>query len=124
MKFSELIYNEDNLPEEIKLKSESHTPKIEAPEKVKKGELVTIKVKVGPHPNEITHSIKKIELWFYEEGRQFNPIHLATVELEPGYGEPQLEVKAKLKKSGIIYALSYCNLHGYWEARKKIIVEE
>jgi len=124
MKFSEIIYNEENLPEQVKLKSESHTPKIEAPEKIKKGEKITIKVKVGPHPNEVAHSIKKIELWFYEEGRVFNPIHLSTIELEPGYGEPELEVKVKLEKSGIIYALSYCNLHGYWESRKKIIVEE
>ncbi|HIQ51388.1 MAG TPA: desulfoferrodoxin [Nautiliaceae bacterium] len=124
MKFGDTIYNEENINESVKIKSESHTPRIEVPEKVKKGEKVTIKVRVGPHPNEVNHSIKKIELWFYEKDRVFNPIHLSTVELEPGYGEPELEIKVKLSKSGIIYALSYCNLHGYWEARKEIIVEE
>ena len=121
MKFKELIYDKDS--EAAKLKGETHLPKIEAPEKAKKDEPVSIKVKVGPHPNELTHSIKKIELWFYEKDRPFNPIHLATIELEPGYGEPEIEIKAKLKKSGKIYALAYCNLHGYWENEKDIEIE-
>ncbi|BEP18537.1 class II SORL domain-containing protein [Pyrofollis japonicus] len=122
-KFGELIYTKET-GGPVATKAESHTPKLEAPDKVKKGEPFTVKVKVGPHPNEPQHSIRRIELWFYEEGRTFNPIRLASIELEPVYAEPEVTITIKLQKSGTIYALAYCNLHGVWEERKDITVEE
>ena len=121
--FGELIYTPAK-PGEAASKAETHTPKIEAPEHVKKGEPFKIRISVGPHPNQPAHSIRSIEVWFYEEGRPFNPIRLATVELEPGYAEPTIEITVRLEKSGTIYALSYCNLHGIWENHKEIKVEE
>ncbi len=121
-KFGELIYTEE-ASGPAAAKKETHMPRIEAPDRVRKGEPFRVTIRVGPHPNEAAHSIRRVELWFTEEGRQFNPIHIATIFLEPGYGEPEVTVTVKLEKSGTLHALAYCNLHGVWEARKEIRVE-
>ncbi len=122
-KFGELIYTPETASGEAISKVESHTPKIEAPDKVRAGEPFTVKITVGPHPNTVEHSIREIHLYFYEEGRAFNPVHIGSARFAPEYMEPQLVVTLRLKKSGTLYALAYCNLHGVWEARKEIIVE-
>jgi len=122
-KFGDLIYSPEQASGEAISKVETHTPKIDAPEKVKANEPFEIKIYVGPHPNQVAHSIRTIKVYFEEEGRGFNPVHIATVQLEPEYAEPKLTLTAKLKKSGVLYVLEYCNLHGLWEARKEIKVE-
>ena len=121
-RFGELIYTED-VSGPAAAKKETHMPRIEAPDTVKKGEPFRVTIRVGPHPNEPGHSVRRIEVWFAEEGRQFNPVHVATLILEPGYGEPEVTLTLRLEKSGTLYALAYCNLHGVWEARKEIRVE-
>ena len=123
-KFKELIYTQEEAPEQVISKAETHTPKIEAPDVVKKGEPFEVKVKVGPHEMKAQHSIRYVELWFYEEGRTFNPVKLTTIVWEPEYTAAEASVKVVLKKSGTLYAIAYCNLHGLWEARKEIKVEE
>ena len=80
-------------------KRESHTPKIEVPDKVKPDEAVMVKVIVGPHPNTMEHSIRWIQVYFVEEGRAFNPINLAKVSLNPG--------SAVLGRNSNITALGY-----------------
>lgn len=121
--FGDIIYSQEKAPQEVISKAETHTPKIEAPDKVKAGEPFEVKIFVGPHPNEVQHSIRWIELYFYEEGRAYNPIFIARIDLAPVYAEPDVKLKIKLQKSGTLYALEYCNLHGVWEARKEIKVE-
>jgi len=121
--FGELIYTPEQAPKEVISKAETHTPKIEAPDKVKAGEPFKVTIKVGPHPNTVEHSIRWIEVYFYEEGRTYNPITIAKIDLAPEYAEPDITLTLKLKKSGVLYALEYCNLHGVWEARKEIKVE-
>ncbi|MEM2022029.1 MAG: class II SORL domain-containing protein [Zestosphaera sp.] len=122
--FCELIYSPERAPGEAITKIETHTPRIEAPDTVKVNEAFEVRILVGPHPNTVEHSIRRIELYFFEEGRPFNPLRLATVELEPIYSEPDVKLKIKLKKSGVIYAVEYCNIHGLWEARKEIKATE
>ena len=119
----ELIYTPEKASGEAISKVESHTPKIGVPDKVKAGEPFEVRIKVGPHPNTVQHSIRWIEVYFYEEGRGFNPIHLATITLTPEYAEPDVTLRLRLSKGGTIYALQYCNLHGVWEGRKEIKVE-
>ncbi len=119
-RFSELIYASETAKGQAITKAETHTPKIEVPEQIKPGEPFTVRVGVGPHPNTVQHSIRRIELYYYEEGRPFNPVRLVTIDLEPGYAEPKLEITLKLEKPGTLYAIAYCNLHGLWEARKEI----
>jgi len=120
--FRELIYSPESASGEAAGKVESHTPKIDSPETVKADEVFEVRVSVGPHPNLVEHSIRKIEVYFYEEGRAFNPVKLAEFDFTPVYSEPDVRLKLKLKKSGAIYALGYCNLHGVWEGRREIKV--
>jgi superoxide reductase len=103
-------------------KRESHTPRIEAPASAKPEEPFMLKVSVGPHPNTVEHSIRWIHLFFYEEGRAFNPINLGKFSFNPGTTDPEVTAKVKLMKSGVIHAVEYCNLHGLWSAKKEIRV--
>ncbi len=121
--FGKLIYTQEEAPQQVISKAETHTPKIEAPDTVKAGEPFKVTIKVGPHEMRDVHSIRRVELYIYEEGRAFNPIHVATVEFGPEYTEPEVTLTLKLKKNSVLYAVSYCNLHGLWEARKEIKVE-
>ena len=120
--FGSLIYTPETASGEAISKIESHTPKIEAPESVKADQTFEVKVTVGPHPNTVEHSIRRIEVYFYEEGRPFNPVLLSSTNLTPVYAEPNVKVASKLNKSGTIYAIEYCNIHGVWEGRKEIKV--
>lgn len=122
-KFVEQVYTEEKLAGPAAEKRESHLPKVEAPEKVRKGEPFQVKIRVGPHPNKPEHSIRRVEVWFTEEGRAFNPVRIASIELEPVYAEPEITLTVKVEKSGTLHVLAYCNLHGVWEADKEIKVE-
>jgi len=122
-RLGDVIYSKEKVPPEVASKAEAHIPKIEAPDRVKSGQEFQLKVSVGPHPNTVEHSIRWIEIYLYEEGRVFNPIHIARIEFAPGYTVPEVVVKLRLERKCIIYAVSYCNLHGVWEARKEIDVE-
>lgn len=121
-KLGNLIYTPETASGEAISKVETHTPRIEAPDTVKAGEPFYVKVSVGPHPNTVQHSIRWVEVYFKEEGRPFNPVMLARVVFEPEYSEPEVTLKVTLKKSGVIYAVEYCNLHGLWEGRKEVKV--
>ena len=115
-KLGEIIYSSDVKEGPAVGKVESHVPRIEIK---KEGEYYEVTVHVEPHPNTSAHSIRWIEVYFFEEGREFNPVSLGRFEFEPEFVEPYIVIKAKLRK-GSIYALVYCNLHGLWENRVKI----
>lgn len=116
------IYTYDMAAGEALGKRESHTPKIEAPAKAKADESIVVKVSVGPHPNTVEHSIRWVAVFFYEEGRAFNPLTLAKVSFNAPTTEPEVTLKVKLSKSGVIHALEYCNLHGLWSGKKAITI--
>jgi superoxide reductase len=120
--FGELIYTFDNAAGEALGKRESHTPKIEAPAKVKPDEVFEVKVTVGPHPNMVEHSIRWIAVYLNEEGRAFNPVSLSNVSFTPVQAQPEVTLKLKLQKGGVIHAVEYCNLHGLWSGKKEIRV--
>jgi len=121
--FGSLIYTPETASGEAISKVESHTPKIEVPRTVKKNEPFKVRISVGPHPNSVEHSIRRIEVYFYEEGRAFNPVMLAAIDLTPVYMEPEIELTLKLGTSGTLFVIEYCNLHGLWEARAEIKAE-
>jgi superoxide reductase len=104
-------------------KREGHTPKIDAPAKVKPDEVFDLKVTVGPHPNTVEHAIRWIMVTLEEEGRAFNPVVLAKVSLTPVSAQPEIVLKVKLQKGGVIHAVEYCNLHGLWAGKKEIKVQ-
>jgi len=120
--FGKMIYTPETASGEAISKVESHTPKITAPDTVTAGQPFEVRVTVGPHPNTVEHSIRRIEVYLHEESRPFNPVFLTAVNLVPIYCEPDIRLNLKLNKGGTIYAVEYCNLHGLWEGRKAIKV--
>ncbi len=118
-------------------KQEKHSPVIEAPEKVKKGEPVKITVSVGkeiPHPNTTSHHISWIEVYFLPDGEKF-PHEIGRFEFTAHgasaqgpdtstvYTVPEVTVTFRTEKSGTILAASYCNIHGLWENSKELKVQ-
>jgi len=115
-----LIYTPETATGEAITKVETHTPKIDVPATVNAGKAFEARITVGPHPNTLEHSIRRIEVYLGEENRPFNPVLLATVDLTPLYSDPDVKLSLKISKSGTLYAVGYCNLHGLWEGRKEI----
>ena len=118
-------------------KQEKHVPAIEAPDKIKKGEAITITVSVGkqiPHPNTTEHHIRWIEVYFLPLGEKF-PYQIGKFEFTAHgestqgpntstvYTQPIVIYTFKTEKSGTIFASSYCNIHGLWESSKGLDVE-
>ena len=118
-------------------KSEKHVPVIESPDSVKAGEKFTVRASVGkevPHPNTTEHHIRWIHLFFQPEGEKFTfqlggfdfSVHGESTQGAnegPLYSEPDVQVIATLKKSGTLFAMSFCNIHGLWESSREIQVE-
>jgi superoxide reductase len=121
--FGNLVYTYDGAAGEALGKRESHTPKIEAPAKVKPDEPFDLKITVGPHPNTVEHSIRFIMVTLEESGRPFNPVLLGKVSFTPVTTQPEVVMKVKLQKGGVIHAVEYCNLHGFWAGKREIIVQ-
>ena len=118
-------------------KAEKHVPVIESPDKVKKGEFLSIKVSVGkeiPHPNTTAHHIRWIEVYFLPGGEKF-PYEIGKFEFSSHgestqgadtssvYTHPEVTIKYKTEKPGVIFASSYCNIHGLWQSSKEIEAE-
>ena len=99
-----------------------HLPIIECPDTVKSGEPFQVKIKVGevPHVSEEAHHIQWIEI---KTGENL----YSRVELVPVFSMP--EVTVTLKKAGkhrtsSIRVIERCNIHGLWETKKDIAVED
>ena len=98
---------------------EKHVPVIELSDCPECGGKV-VKVIVGkevPHPNTVEHHIKWIALFGVKDG---TAIHIATFDLGPTYGVP--EVTAHVNTDGLseLVAVEYCNIHGLWEGSLKL----
>ncbi len=111
-------------------KGEKHVPVIHAPNTVKAGEAFELKISIGDeikHPNTIEHHISWFKVFFHPEGAKF-PVELGTFKFTSHgeadtYNDPLALTQVKLNKSGTIYALSYCNIHGLWENSQEITVK-
>jgi superoxide reductase len=118
-------------------KSEKHVPVIEAPDKIKKGEILNLTVSVGkqiPHPNTSEHYIAWIEIYFLPKGEKF-PYQVGRFEFASHgasvqgpntstiYSQPYVNISFKTEKSGALLASSYCNIHGLWENSQELSVE-
>jgi superoxide reductase len=117
-------------------KKEKHVPAIEAPDSVKKGELVQVAVSVGKeiaHPNTTPHHIRWIEVYFQPEGAKF-PFQVARFDFTAHgespdgpdtstvYATPSVLCSFKTERAGTILASSYCNIHGLWENSQKLAI--
>lgn len=118
-------------------KAEKHVPCIDSPDKIKKGDVVTMTVGIGKeiaHPNTTEHHISWISVYFHPKGEKF-PVELGTFSFSAHgasaqgpntstvYTLPEVKTSFRTEKSGVILAVSYCNIHGLWESVKSIEVE-
>jgi superoxide reductase len=117
-------------------KSEKHSPVIDGPDSVTKGEFTKYTFSVGKevaHPNKTEHHIRWIDVYFYPDGEKF-PIHVGKTEFNAHgastngadtssvYTFHGADMSFKTDKPGTLIASSYCNIHGLWESSKKISV--
>lgn len=115
-------------------KSEKHVPVIECPDTVAADETFDVKVSLGKevaHPNTTEHHIRWIQLYFKPEGDKFayqvgNFEFCAHGESADGadkgpvYTNHSATASLKVKKSGVLMATAFCNIHGLWENSKSV----
>jgi superoxide reductase len=97
-----------------------HTPVVEAPLKVKKGEWFEVKVTVGkdiPHPNTKEHWIEWVSLWV-------NDLLAGQATFAPERTASEVTFRIRLEETAVLTAHAYCNLHGLWHSQElKVEVE-
>jgi superoxide reductase len=95
-----------------------HTPKIAAPDKVKRGEWFDVTITVGDggeHPALSEHFIRYIALYI-------NTAEIARVYLHPIYSLPKVTFTIALDEGGVLRAIEEPNHSAAWEASRKITV--
>jgi superoxide reductase len=95
-----------------------HTPKIVAPDSVKRGEWFNVTISVGAggqHPSLSEHSIRYIALYK-------DTVEIARTYLHPVYSSPTVTYTIALDEGGSLRAVAEPNHSAAWEASKKIQV--
>jgi superoxide reductase len=96
-----------------------HTPRIVAPDSVKRGQWFDVTVSTGAggdHPSLSEHSIRYIALYI-------NTAEIARVYLHPVYSFPKVTFTIALDEGGALRAIAEPNHSAGWEASKKIAVD-
>jgi superoxide reductase len=95
-----------------------HTPKITAPERVKRGEWFDVTITVGAeseHPSLSEHFVRYIALYI-------NSAEIARAYLHPVYSFPKVTFTIALDQGGALRAVEEPTHTAGWEASKKITV--
>jgi superoxide reductase len=95
-----------------------HTPKLTAPNSVKRGQWFDVTVLVGAggeHPSLSEHHVRYIAL--YKDTAE-----IARVYLHPVFSAPKVTFTISLDESGMLRALAEPTHSAAWEASKKISV--
>ena len=95
-----------------------HTPKLTAPDTVKRGQWFDVTVAVGAggeHPSLSEHHVRYIAL--YKDTAE-----IARVYLHPVFSAPKVTFTIALDESGTLRALAEPTHSAAWEASKKISV--
>jgi superoxide reductase len=95
-----------------------HTPKIVAPDSVKRGDWFTVTVSVGAggaHPSLVEHFVRYIALYK-------DTVEIARTYLHPVYSSPTVTFTIALDEGGSLRALAEPTHSSAWEASKKIVV--
>jgi superoxide reductase len=95
-----------------------HSPKIEAPDSVKRGEWFTVTVSVGAgsvHPSLQEHFVRYIAL--YKDS-----LEISRVYLHPVYSAPKVTFTIALDEGGSLRALAEPTHSAAWESSKPITV--
>jgi superoxide reductase len=97
---------------------EKHTPKIEAPDTVKRGQWFEVTVTVGAggiHPSLAEHFVRYIAL--YKDCAE-----IARVYLHPVFSYPKAVFTIALDEGGNLRAVAEPTHSAGWESSKKIVV--
>src|SRR3989441_6859394 len=97
---------------------EKHTPKIEAPDSVKRGQWFEVTVTVGAgsvHPSLAEHFVRYIAL--YKDSAE-----IARVYLHPVFSYPKAVFTIALDEAGNLRAVAEPTHSAGWESSKKIAV--
>ncbi|MGE5302509.1 MAG: desulfoferrodoxin family protein [Alphaproteobacteria bacterium] len=95
-----------------------HTPKIVAPDSVKRGQWFDVTVSVGSggdHPSLTEHFVRYIALYL-------DTAEIARVYLHPVYSFPKVTFTIALDQGGMLRAVEEPTHSGAWESSKKIAV--
>ena len=95
-----------------------HSPKLVAPDSVKRGEWFNVTISVGAggqHPSLSEHSIRYIALYK-------DTVEIERVYLHPVYSAPTVTFTIALDDGGMLRALAEPNHSAAWETSKKIEV--
>ena len=95
-----------------------HSPKIEAPEAVKRGEWFKVTVSVGSgslHPSLQEHFVRYIALYK-------DTVEISRVYLHPVYSSPSVTFTIALDEGGALRALAEPTHSAVWETSKRIVV--
>jgi superoxide reductase len=96
-----------------------HTPKITAPDSVKRGAWFDVTVTVGSeseHPSLSEHFVRYIALYI-------NTAEIARVYLHPVYSYPKVTFTIALDEGGSLRAVEEPTHSAAWEVSKKIVVQ-
>jgi superoxide reductase len=97
-----------------------HTPKIVAPDKVKRGEWFDVTVEIGKgarHPSLAEHAVAWIALFN-------NEVEMARTYIHPVFVSPKVTWTIRLEKSTTIRAMEAPNHTAAWESTHKIEVTD
>jgi superoxide reductase len=95
-----------------------HSPKIAAPDSVKRGEWFNVTISVGAgseHPSLSEHSVRYVALYK-------DTVEIARAYLHPVYSSPTVTFRIAMDEGGSLRALAEPNHSAAWEATKKIEV--
>jgi len=95
-----------------------HSPKIEAPDSVKRGEWFTVTVTVGSgsmHPSLQEHFVRYIALYK-------DTLEISRVYLHPVYSAPKVAFTVALDEGGALRAVAEPTHSAAWETSKTIVV--
>jgi superoxide reductase len=97
---------------------EKHTPKIEAPDTVKRGQWFEVTVTIGAgsvHPSLAEHFVRYIAL--YKDSAE-----IARIYLHPVFSYPKAVFTIALDEGGSLRAVAEPTHSAAWESSKKIVV--
>jgi superoxide reductase len=96
---------------------QKHTPRVTAPDSVKRGQWFEVTVVVGTdmHPSLAEHFVRYIAL--YKDTAE-----IARVYLHPVFSAPKVTFTISLDESGMLRALAEPTHSAAWQASKKITV--
>ena len=95
-----------------------HTPKIVAPDSVKRGQWFDVTIDIGAggeHPSLSEHFVRYIALYI-------NTAEISRVYLHPVYSFPKVTFTVALDEGGSLRAIAEPTHSAGWEAAKKIVV--